>query len=155
MRNLVLSLVLAVGTLGILGATPSSAKAYWIMTPQGPVNVSYFRTPAYGVFNAYGQPFYRPYVTPWGVTAAYTYPAGYQYAYTPVSVSSIYRSPAMVSYSYNAWYGYLLSVSSPSYVGYSYSPYMGYRPFARPGVNYTVPLNSYYSGYVPPGYLGY
>jgi hypothetical protein len=155
MRKLVLGIALGLGALGIMAATPASAKAFWIMTARGPVNVSGYNLGAFGVFNAYGAPAYRPIITPWGIASNYYYPGGYHFSYTPTSVSSIYTSPSMLSYSYNAWYGYLLSVSSPAYVGYSYSPYMGYRPFAIPSVSYTMPASSsYYSGYVPPGYLG-
>ncbi len=147
MRNLILSLVLGLGAIGIVGATPSSAKAFWIMTARGPVNVNLNQFGAHGAFTTSGMPIYRPIVTPWGVSSNYFYPASYHFAYGPSTVSSIYRSPSMMTYSYNAWYGYLLSVTSPAYFGYSYSPYAGLRRYAVPSVSYTLPAR-YYSGYL-------
>jgi hypothetical protein len=153
MRSLALSLALGAGALGIVGATPSEAKAFWIMTGRGPVNVSSYQNGPYGTFFAYNNTIYQPYVNPWGFGSAHYLPASYRYAYSPSSISAMYTSRSMVAYNYNAWYGYMMSVSTPAYYGYTITPYAGYRQYYVPGVNYTMPAASYYSGYVPIGYI--
>lgn len=153
MRKLILTLVLGAGALGLMGALPSRAQAFWVITANGPVNINSYNVGPYGTFLAYNNALYRPYVNPWGFGAAYYYPASYRYAFSPAGMSATWSTRSMMAYNYSPWYGYTLNIATPARWGYTMNAYSGVQTYYIPGVNYTIPAGSYYSGYVPVGYI--
>jgi hypothetical protein len=114
MRSLVLSLVLAAASLGLVVTTPSSAQAQWRSWRRGYsyAPAYYYGYPGYtypSYSYGYSNPSYAYYYTPYGYNYSY-YPGYYNYSYYP---SRAY---------YPATSYYPTTTYSPYYSGYYY-PY--------------------------------
>jgi hypothetical protein len=144
MRNLLLTAVLGLAGLALIGER-SEAKAQY---PWGFAPVyNYNLTQRQMVIN----PAYRFYVTPYGYSQMYASPAYSRYYRTPYNVGATITSRAITSYSFSPYFGYSSYYTTPASADWNYSPYLGYRQYYIPSQRYIS--NTYYSGYVPPGYL--
>jgi hypothetical protein len=113
MRSWIWSLILAVATLGVFGATAPDAQAQrWRWGSWYPA-YSYYYTPAYsnyyytpGYYSYY--PSYSSYYTPdysyYTPSYSYSYTPGYSYYYTPGYTYSY--TPGYASYYYGPGWGW-------------------------------------------------
>jgi hypothetical protein len=153
MRSLILTAVLGLGTLGLLGALPTEAKAY---PPQFYMNT--FQVGPYSQTLALNNPYYSYYVRPYGAGVTYASPASMRAYTNPTGFGVMYSTRGMATTYISPIYGLNYYLSTPSYMGYSYSPYTGYRRYYVPGTSYNVPVDTsssfggYYNSYVPTGY---
>jgi hypothetical protein len=97
MRSLILSLVLAVASLGVVGVTPTESQAQrWFGWRRG-----YYGGPVYypGAYAYY--PYYNSYLYPYAYPSySYSYTMPYYSYYTVPGYSSYYYNPGSYSYYY-------------------------------------------------------
>lgn len=147
MKPIIASAVLGLGALGLLGALPTEAKAYW------PPGMTYgYRVGPYAYSGTMiGNPFFRYNVGMAQYNMMYGYPGYYRTYTSPYGARMMYQSPSIMGTAFNPIYGSYNYYMTPGFAGWSYSPYTGYRQYAIPGVSYVTPAG-YSSGYIPAGY---
>jgi hypothetical protein len=148
MRSMILSAVLGLGAMGLVGATPSQAKAYW-----PPAGVPYvYQVGPYGVMGgSLGNPNFRMMSGAGRYNMMYSYPGYYRMYNNPNGFGAVYTSPGSVGQAFSPFYVAYSYYSTPGYAGYSFNRFTGYRQFAVPGLTYATP-----SGYSPlMGFGGY
>jgi hypothetical protein len=145
MRKFFLVAVLGLAGLGVMGER-SEAKAQY---PWGYSSAYNYQMMMQRQMVLY--PAYRYYVTPFGYSQMYASPAYSRYYRTPYNIGATITSRAIASYGFSPYFGYSSYYSTPASAGWNYSPYYGYRQYYIPSQRYIS--NTFYSGYVPPGYV--
>lgn len=145
MRKFIIAAVLALGGLGVIGSF-SEAKAQY---PWGYMSV-------YRFGGAYAQqynwlPVYWYNINPYWYSQMYASPAYARFYRTPYNVGAIMTTRAMTSYYFSPYFGFGMYYTTPGYTTWNYSPIVGYRTFTLPPQRFVN--TSFYSGYVPPGYI--
>jgi hypothetical protein len=149
MRSIILTAVLALGTLGILGGLPTETKAF----PPGFVNTN--TVGPNSMTTRMSSPYFSYYSRPYsGAGMTYASPAMMGMYSNPSGFGAVYATPGVVSYNMSAVYGLGYYYSTPGYAGYSYSPYTGYNTFYVPRTTVAAtPLGGFYSSYLPASYI--
>src|SRR5438445_1480370 len=113
MRSFILTAVLGLGTLGLLGALPTEAKAY---PPQYYMNT--FRAGAYSQTTMMSNPYYSYYARPYGAGVTYATPATIRSYTSPMGFGALYSTRGVAGTYISPLYGMNYYLSTPSYFGY-------------------------------------
>lgn len=145
MRKFILAAVLALGGLGLVGDF-SEAKAQY---PFGYITNYRYGAALARQYTMYPQ--YRFSITPYWYTQMYTSPAYARFYRNQYAIGAVMRSQAVASYYFSPYFGYGMYYTTPGVLGWGYSPINGYRQYYVPPLRFAN--TSFYSGYVPPGYI--